>query len=787
MNRTNTACGRRGSGELRGAPRWTAIAVAVAIGVVGLGVGCDNGGGGGGDEIDAAGPSCDYDESGSADAAADLAIGEATEGYICPKGDEDWYAFSVDQERSILGVSLKMKRKLTDVKPTFQVHAVEEDGSLGEVVANPGSSMAEREVQADFCLDRGDYKMVVRDRGNDDTDLRTAYELKLTTEENPDDAEPNDSREESIALQPEEPTTGYIACRGDVDWYKFDVPDGQIFRFHLEAEKPDYQPKATVYRGENDEALVEVANEASPRKATALRRYVVVPNAGTYYIAVSDDDGEDADASVPYEIRYELIEDADPNEPNDDPSEATEAGSAASCTSSWSTVLDTTGTIGAEGDDDWFRIPLNGCDGGVLEATMVVETTGLSTEQKWKTNENVQAAVTMIRPDTKSSCSDDSECRLLEGRDCTSRADCSGLFESCTRQGKCAGAVECLPEGDCGAVQVQRNHECQENFETCDADSGEDPPVNRAEFAAPIFGGDAVYLRAGDFQGDGAAPERIYSLRVRVHDDPDPNEPNDYFVNSPENGLSPPVHRQRARKIPVYDCAMPSQTQAGALEGDTADTASMDATDSGGMTMDAAVDTDGDGAADATMDTGTVDTGMDTGGGGGPGLEPGCCANKEWVKGAIAYQNDQDWFEYQHPCPGQDCTIRIHYDIEGGPVDTAMNVYQAGASNPWLSAFDVDQKEQQDPRSGTYGGLTSQARCAYAYQGHTAGDGTYYYGLKVGDEVESVSREEVTITNQDSRDWSPKQIYRVCVEKISDSCEEPPCKVYENGCGPPQE
>jgi len=194
------------------------------------------------------------------------------------------------------------------------------------------------------------------------------------------------------------------------------------------------------------------------------------------------------------------------------------------------------------------------------------------------------------------------------------------------------------------------------------------------------------------------------------------------------------------------------------------------------------LDTNGDGAADATMDAGTADTG----GGGDPGLKPGCCANEEWAKGAVSYQNDQDWFEYQHPCPGQDCTIRVHYDIEGGPVDTAMNVYQAGASNPWLSAFDVDQKERQDARSGTYGGLTSQARCAYAYQGHATGDdSTYHYGLKVSDEVESVSREDVTITDQSSRDWSPEQTYRVCVEKISDSCEEPPCKVYENGCGPP--
>jgi len=778
LTQRKTADGRS---ELAGVAGRAAAAVVVLFGALGLVAGCGEGGGGSSGDGDAGGLSCSFDESTGPGEAFDLDVGAPREEFICPRGDEDWYAFSVERERAILEVSLGMKSELTNVAPTYVIHEVGEGGELGDPVARPGGSGGDREVLSEHCLDGGDYKLVVRDRGNDDTDARHAYELALSAAENPDDDEPNDSREEAIELQESRAKSGFIACQGDVDWYAFDVPEDRIFRLDLTADKPDYQPKMAVYRGESGEnPLAEVENPASPREATSLSRFVVAPEGGRHFVAVSDDDGSDADASVPYEIRFELIEDADGNEPNDSPEEATRPQSSVECGDSWTTVVDSQGTIGAPGDDDWFEIPVADCEQGILEATMEIETTGLPTEERWSINEQVQSSLTMVRPDTKSSCGEDSECRVLEGRDCTEDIDCSGFFESCTNQGKCAGAAQCLPGGNCGGIQVERSFECDENFETCDPDSGEDPPPNRATFAAPVLADDVVYLRAGDFQGDGAAPERIYSLTVRLREDPDDTEPNDLFVNSPERGFSPSQHRRRAEEIPVYDCAQPTQTQQGTVGSDAGDVGDV-----------AATDTDGDGVADASMDTAKRDTGSgdpsDAGGGDSDDLPDGCCSNREWVEGSVSYQNDRDWFEYRHPCPGEDCTIRVHYEVDGGPVDVAMNVYQDGGNRPWLSAYEVGERERQNPRSGAFGGLTMQDRCAYAFQGHTAGEGdTYDYGINVSDEVESTRREGITVTNQGSRDWSPGQTYRLCVEKISDECAEPPCEEFENGCGPPQ-
>ena len=35
----------------------------------------------------------------------------------------------------------------------------------------------------------------------------------------------------------------------------------------------------------------------------------------------------------------------------------------------------------------------------------------------------------------------------------------------------------------------------------------------------------------------------------------------------------------------------------------------------------------------------------------------------------ISYEYDQDWYVYAHPCPGEDCTVRILYQVDAGPVD----------------------------------------------------------------------------------------------------------------------
>lgn len=765
----------------------------VAFGLVVAG--CDGGSDSEDDDGEEGVATCEHDEANSPDQAVALGVGESGSGFICPEGDEDWYEVETESERSILGVSLEMSTELTGVSPTYAIWSTEE-GQPDEVVATPPSDTSGKALELEHCLGRGTYKMVVRDRGNDDADLRHPYNLEVTASEDPDTAEPNDSPDQADELEPGTPTEGYVACRGDVDWYAFDVPEDRLVRYRLTADEPNFQPRVALYSEGGERLLSEGVEEGSPRVATDIDRLEVVPGAGRYYLAVSDDDDGDSDASVPYEVQVELIESSDPNEPNNSPQQATEiAEEPLECGSSWTEEFKDRGAVDSPNDTDWFKVPLQGCDGGILEAKAELRTGGLDATEQWDINEEVALSTTMVRPDSESPCQADEECTALQ-RSCDVDTDCAGYLETCLSEGLCQGSGRCLPEQQCGAAQIQRHYRCSEHLERCQRSSERPPPPNRAEFAAPLFGEEVAYLRVENFLPEGSAPEKLYRLRVRVRKDPDEHEPNNFYTSTlqEERSFPPTKHRERAKRIPVYDCT--GQAQSGHLDGGL---------DGGGS--DTAIDADGDGVLDASADTGSEDTAgpvdssspedtaggedtggaQDTGGGGmdtGPDLPQGCCANQEWVQGNIAYENDLDWFEYVHPCPGEDCTLKIHYRTDAGPVDHVAQVYLG--DELWSTALESEEREMHDAKEGSFGGSTEQDRCHYAYHDHSRDDGRFYYGLLVRDFRDLF--EDGHTVKPGTRDWSAEQSYSLCVEKISDQCLEPPCKVYEEGpggCGQP--
>ena len=84
--------------------------------------------------------------------------------------------------------------------------------------------------------------------------------------------------------------------------------------------------------------------------------------------------------------------------------------------------------------------------------------------------------------------------------------------------------------------------------------------------------------------------------------------------------------------------------------------------------------------------------------------------------------------------------------------------------------------------SGALGGTTVNDECFYAFQGHTSNN-TYYYNIMVRDLVGTYSDEATQIPS--TRDFSGTQRYRFCVEKIANTCLEPVCMIFENGCGQP--
>lgn len=662
------------------------------------------------EEIEPGAADCERDEQNEPANAVPL-TSDAASGFICPKDDQDWYSLSIPSSDQLVSVNLGMTVPLSPVDITYAIFSLDEAGEPDTAVAQPPSGEIDVGVQLDIshCIDPGEYMMVVRDQGDDGSDFRNQYALSVTTAPDPDMSEPNESLEEAQAIS--QSVTGYIACRGDEDWFSIQVPEQNRLVVRLTSPISNYQPRVRIIDA-NGDVITDAENKASATTATDIDLTQVLPGAGTYYVAVTDDDGEDADPSVPYQLEVEGVTDIDPNEPNDSPETATPVTNTPVACDATPAEFTFQGSFGSPGDNDWFRVPLTGCQNGVVEAQVELDTAGLSAEQQWELAGEVQASVTLVRPHAPSACAEDTDCNTLQ-ISCDEPLDCAGYFETCLGQGLCAGSTACLPEGMCGANQMQRRYGCPATSAECRPGSGT-PPPNQARLAAPTFGDDFVYLRVNDFQSNGAAPDRLYNLRVRVYGDPDTNEPN----NPPLNEISPTYSRS----------ALSSNPEPIAVKDCTA----------------------------------------------------GDCCNGGEVTGVISYDSDVDWYRFPHPCPGEDCTLRMVWSTEAGPTDIAINVYRNGGGQ-WRPAREPDQQDMQAADSGSVGGAAMNANgCFYAYQSHDPAG----YLVEVRDRFSLLS-DDVNVDPQ-SRDWSVDQSYSFCVEKVSNVCEEPPCQIYTDGCGPPQ-
>ena len=645
---------------------------------------------------------CIADDSSSAEQASGLILAEQVGGYICPIEDQDWYAVEIPQGDELIKISLSMSSPLSPIAPTYSLWEADGDAA-GELVATPAGTEVGAVLADTHCVGSGTYYLSVRDDGNDSRDVRHQFQLLVESAENPDKLEPNDSEADAVALS-SGAQEGSVACRGDEDWFSFDGSVGQVARFSLEAPNGAVQLGLQVFDPEGKK-IFESFNQSGTAE-TDIEELNTLALDGQYHVLVSDDDGENADETVIYSLQVSLLNDTDENEPNNHPDQATPLDdSPLTCGSSWSGVLSAVGSIGSQGDVDWYVVDVSGCSSGLIEAELVFETDGLSDDDIWALSQEIQATLGMVRPHAESPCANDSECTALN-KACEDNLECAGLFNTCLSEGLCSGAAVCLPNDLCGALQVQRSYGCDASDSRC---RGSNPPPNQAILRAPLLSDGVVYLRVSDFQSNGGNPDVSYRLEVRVKQEEDSGEADNLFMDQ----IGPDIvgSTQPARTIPVHDC------------------------------------TAGD-----------------------------CCGSGTWEEGILSYDGDIDWYRYPHPCPGSDCTMRVSYAVDGGSVDHVISVH--AGEEIWYSLFDIEEEESHASRNGSLGGSSEGDSCFYAYQGH---DISYYY-ISVRDLLEYFPNGQVVPA---SRDWSDGQAFHLCVEKVADTCLEPPCKVYTNGCGLP--
>jgi hypothetical protein len=304
-------------------------------------------------------------------------------------------------------------------------------------------------------------------------------------------------------------------------------------------------------------------------------------------------------------------------------------------------------------------------------------------------------------------CADDTACQGLN-IECDPGEEhaewqCQGYYNACGGDGLCVGASVCLPDSTCGANQTERHYRVAV---APDPVTGP-PPPHEVVLSAPLFGGESLYLRVTDYQSDGGEPAALYALRVRVRSDPDAQDraavPNNLYGNTLTTlNLETAMEQSRERAVGV-----------------------------------------------PVHDCTAAD----------------CCDAATWTEGAISYQNDFDLYVYDHPCAGADCSLRLHYRADDGPVQHGLYLFQG--TSLWYTFAMTGRDSFGDDE------------CLYAYFKH---ENPYYILVRDYLGEDEPAQEQVGIATR----WSADQKYSFCIEKYANQCQAPPCRQTENdGCTSP--
>jgi hypothetical protein len=219
--------------------------------------------------------------------------GESITGTIAPEGDVDWYKVTVkDDGKQILRASV------TGVDGLDLVMALCD--SLGQpltVVDNMGKGQPE--VMTGFGVTKGDYYLVVSEKSGRRANANQTYTLTKTLA--PAQAgleyESNESTGTAQPLKVGESIDGYLAPKGDVDWYQFNVYQKGGVLFEL-AGVPNVQFVATLY----DQDYKELQNWTAPKIGESLSAEKDL-DPGTYFLRLKGFDASQNNVRDKYSLR----------------------------------------------------------------------------------------------------------------------------------------------------------------------------------------------------------------------------------------------------------------------------------------------------------------------------------------------------------------------------------------------------------------------------------------------------------------------------------------------------
>lgn len=222
--------------------------------------------------------------------------GESIAGTIAPQGDADWYQVAVKEEgRQILRASLSGIEGM-DLALGFA------DELGNPLVAADNMGKGQPEVLTGIGATKGDYYLVVSEKSGRKADNRSPYTLtKALAAFQPGlEYEVNDATAAAQPIKIGESVDGYIAPKGDADFYQFNVyQKGRVF---LElAGILNVQFALTLYDQEDRELQAWTAPKAG--EALSFEKEL---EAGTYFLRLRATDPAQSNVRDKYSLRLKI-------------------------------------------------------------------------------------------------------------------------------------------------------------------------------------------------------------------------------------------------------------------------------------------------------------------------------------------------------------------------------------------------------------------------------------------------------------------------------------------------
>jgi Caspase domain/Bacterial pre-peptidase C-terminal domain len=281
-------------------------------------------------------PSIDIHEPNNAfGTAADVTPNQHWRATILPKGDVDWYRFTVDRQG-------EFRADITNVPANLAVQ-FRVWNAEGQVLSNWFTPLAVGgETHSTFDLPQpGTYLIEIRD-GRDDARSVQPFEVTFAFTPSVDKGELNNSFGTATLLAPGQAITATILPRGDSDWYRVTVDEQGALDVAITNVPANLAVQFRIWNAER-QVISDWYTPLAPGGDT--KATVDLATGGSYVLEVRDR-RDDARAIEPYTLQVTFTPTQDRSEPNNSIGTATPLKLGA-------TVQ---GTILPKGDVDWYRV-----------------------------------------------------------------------------------------------------------------------------------------------------------------------------------------------------------------------------------------------------------------------------------------------------------------------------------------------------------------------------------------------------------------------------------------------